>query len=90
MTIRHPLDMLSITDGPAFPLINDAKITCELSVFSPTSEDEPSGLMKKSLPNRVLLTQYLLLCHVTVLMIYYLLLKALSTLHSIQLQCQAP
>ena len=47
MTIRHQLDTLSITDAPGFPLIDDAIITCELSEFSPTSEDELSGLMKK-------------------------------------------
>ena len=47
MTIRHQLDTLSITDAPAFPLIDDAIITCELSEFSPTSEDELSGLVKK-------------------------------------------
>ena len=47
VTIRHQLDTLSITDAPAFPLIDDAIITCELSEFSPTSEDELSGLVKK-------------------------------------------
>ena len=47
MTIRHQLDTLSITDAPAFPLIDDAIITCELSEFSPTSEDELSGLVKQ-------------------------------------------
>ena len=47
MTIRHQLDTLSITDAPAFPLIDDAIITCELREFSPTSEDELSGLVKK-------------------------------------------
>ena len=45
--IRHQLDTLSITDAPTFPLIDDAIITCELSEFSPTSEDELSGLVKK-------------------------------------------
>ena len=39
VTIRHLLETLSITDAPAFPLIDDAIITCELSEFSPTSED---------------------------------------------------
>ena len=48
VTIRHQLDTLSITDAPAFPLIDDAIITCELSEFSPTSEDELSGLVKKN------------------------------------------
>jgi len=47
VTIRHQLDTLSTTDAPAFPLIDDAIITCELSEFSPTSEDELSGLVKK-------------------------------------------
>ena len=47
MTIRHQLDTLSITDAPAFPLIHDTVITCELSEFSPTSEDELSGLVKR-------------------------------------------
>ena len=47
VTIRHQLDTLSITNAPAFPLIDDAIITCELSEFSPTSEDELSGLVKK-------------------------------------------
>ena len=69
VTIRHQLDILSIADAPALPLIDDAIITCELSEFSPTSEDE---LMKKSPPNRVLLILYLLLFYVTVLTIYYL------------------
>ena len=40
VTIRHQLDTLSITDAPVFPLIDDAIIACELSEFSPTSEDE--------------------------------------------------
>ena len=47
VTIRNQLDTLSTTDAPAFPLIDDAIITCELSEFSPTSEDELSGLAKK-------------------------------------------
>ena len=47
VTIRHQLDMLSTTEAPAFPLIDDAIITCELSEFSPTSKDELSGLVKK-------------------------------------------
>ena len=47
MTIRRQLDALSTTDALAFPLIDDAIITCELSEFSPTSEDELSGLVKK-------------------------------------------
>ena len=48
VTIRHQLDTLSTTDAPPFfPLIDDAIITCELSEFSPTSEDELSGLVKK-------------------------------------------
>ena len=47
MTIRHQLDMLSITEASAFPFIDDVIITCELSEFSPTSEDELSGLVKK-------------------------------------------
>ena len=47
MTITHQLDTSSITDAPVFPLIDDAIITCELSKFSPTSEDELSGLLKK-------------------------------------------
>ena len=46
MTIRHQLDTLSIIDAPVFPLIDDAITTCELSEFSPTSEDE-DGLVKK-------------------------------------------
>ena len=48
MTIRHQLDALSSTDAPAFPLIDDATITCELSEFSPSSEEELSGLVKKN------------------------------------------
>ena len=48
LTIRHQLDTLSITDAPVFPLIDEAIITCELSEFSPTSEDELSGLGKKN------------------------------------------
>ena len=48
MAIRHELDTLSITDAPVLPLIDDAIITCELSKFSPTSEDELSGLASKS------------------------------------------
>ena len=76
VTIRHQLDTLSTTDAPAFPLIDDAIITCELSEFSPTSEDELSGLVKKSSPYRFLLILYLLLFYVIVSMIYYLLLKA--------------
>lgn len=75
VTIRHQLDTLSITDTPAFPLFDDAIITCELSEFSPTTEDELSGIVKKLPPNRVLLIQYRLLFYVTVLMIYYLLLN---------------
>ena len=47
VTIRHQLDTLSITGVPAFPLIDDAIITCELSEFSTNSEDELSGLVKK-------------------------------------------
>ena len=47
VTIRHELDTLSITDAPVLPLIDDAIITCELSEFFPTSEDELSGLVKK-------------------------------------------
>ena len=47
MAIRHELDTLSITDAPVLPLIDDAIITCELSEFFPTSEDELSGLVKK-------------------------------------------
>ena len=47
MTIRHELDTLSITDAPVLPLIDDAIITCELSEFFSTSEDELSGLVKK-------------------------------------------
>ena len=46
VTIRHQLDTSS-TDASAFPLIDDAMTTCELSEFSPTSEDELSGLVKK-------------------------------------------
>ena len=46
-TIRHQLDTLSIIDAPAFSLTDDVIITRELSEFSPTSEDELSGLMKK-------------------------------------------
>ena len=48
VTIRHQLNTLSSTDAPAFPLIDDATITCELSEFSPTSEEELSGLAKKN------------------------------------------
>ena len=44
VTVRHQLDTLSTTDAPAFPLIDDAMITSE---FSPTSEDELYGLVKK-------------------------------------------
>ena len=76
MTIRHQLDTLSITDAPAVPLIDDDIITCELSEYSPTSEDELSGFVKKSPPYRFLLILYLLLFYVIVSMIYYLLLKA--------------
>ena len=47
MTIKHELDTLSITDAPVLLLIDDAIITCELSEFFPTSEDELSGLVKK-------------------------------------------
>ena len=47
LTIGHQLDSLSITEAPGFPLIDDVIITCELSEFSPTSEDELSGLVKK-------------------------------------------
>ena len=47
VTIGHQLNTLSITYAPGFPLIDGAIITCELSEFSPTSEDELSGLMKK-------------------------------------------
>ena len=47
VTIRHQLDILSITDAPALPLIDDSIITCELSEFSPTSEDELSVVVKK-------------------------------------------
>ena len=47
VTTRHQLDTLSIADAPAFPLIDDAIITCELSEFSSTSENELSGLVKK-------------------------------------------
>ena len=47
MTIRHQLDTLSITDAPVFALIDNAIITCELSEFSPTSENELSGIVKK-------------------------------------------
>ena len=47
MAIRHELDTLSITDASVLPLIDDAIITCELSEFFPTSEDELSGLVKK-------------------------------------------
>ena len=43
VTIRHQLDTLSTADAPAFPLIDDAIITCELSELSPTSEDELSA-----------------------------------------------
>lgn len=46
-TIRHQLDTLSVIDAPAFPLTDDVISTCELSEFSPTSEDELSGLMNK-------------------------------------------
>ena len=48
VTIRNQLDTLSITDAPVFPLIDDAIIKCELSEFSPTLEDELSGLGKKN------------------------------------------
>ena len=47
VTIKHQLDTLSITDAPVFALIDDAIITCELSEFSPTSENELSGIVKK-------------------------------------------
>ena len=47
VTIWHELDTVSVTYAPSFPLIDDAMITCELSEFSPTSDDELSGLMKK-------------------------------------------
>ena len=75
MTIRHQLDTLSITDAPVFALIDDAIITCELSAFSPTSENELSGIVKKLPLNRVLLILYPLLFYVIVSTIYYLLLK---------------
>ena len=58
VTIRHQLDMLSTTDAPAFPLIDDAIITCELSEFSPTSEDELSRLVKKISPVLASLLRY--------------------------------
>ena len=48
MTIRHELDALSITDAPVLSLIDDPIMTCELSEFFPTSEDELSGLVKKN------------------------------------------
>ena len=47
MTIKHELDTLSITDAPVLLLIDDAIITCELSEFFPSSEDELSCLVKK-------------------------------------------
>ena len=47
VTIKHELDTLSITVAPVLLLIDDAIITCELSEFFPTSEDELSGLVKK-------------------------------------------
>ena len=47
MTVRHQLDTLSTTDAPVFALIDDAIISCELSEFSPTSEDELSGIVKQ-------------------------------------------
>jgi len=47
VTIRHQLYTLSITDASAFPLIDDATTSCELSEFSPTSEDELSGFVRK-------------------------------------------
>ena len=47
MTIRHQLDTLSITDAPVFALIDDPIITCVLSEFRPTSENELSGIVKK-------------------------------------------
>ena len=50
VTIKHQLDTLSITDAPVFALIDDAIITCELSEFSPTSEKELSGIVKKIAP----------------------------------------
>ena len=47
VTIRHQLDTLSITDAPVFALIDEAIFTCELCGFSPTSENELSGIVKK-------------------------------------------
>ena len=61
VTIRHELDTVSITDAPVLPLLDDAIITCELSEFFPTSEDELSGLVKKIAAKCVLLILYLLL-----------------------------
>ena len=47
VTIRHQLDTLYITGAPAFPLIDDVIITCELNEFSPTSENDLSGFVNK-------------------------------------------
>ena len=47
MTVRHQLDTLSTTDAPLFALIDDVIITCELSEFCLTSEDELSGIVKQ-------------------------------------------
>ena len=64
LTIRHQLD---------FAILDDAIIASAFSQFSPTSEEELSGIVKKSQPNLVLLTPYLLLFCANLLTIYYLL-----------------
>ena len=71
LTIRHQLDTLP--DAPDFAILDDAIIASAFSQFSPTSEEELSGIVKKSQPNLVLLTPYLLLFCANLLMIYYLL-----------------
>ena len=47
MTIRHQLDALPSTDVPDFMILDDGNITCELSEFSSTSEEELTGIVTK-------------------------------------------
>ena len=75
--LQNQLDTLSTTDAPSFPLIDDAIISCELNEFSPTSEDELSGLVKKIAAKSCSLDPVpASLIYAIVSMIYYLLLKA--------------
>lgn len=61
MTIRHQLDSLPVTDAPDFAILDNAIIASAFNKFSPTLEEELSGIMKKLPPNLVLLNPYLLL-----------------------------